>query len=121
MYSKFVVKGFKCFKDFEISELDRVNIISGMNNIGKSSLLEALFLHIGRHNPSLTLSINALRGLEQFQLKSEEIWGWLFTDKQMDKPIQLTGITENKKSRKLTIKLVDPKGAKSSKTYRIYK
>jgi len=115
MYSKFVIKGFKCFEDFEITKLDRVNIISGKNNVGKTSLLEAFFLHMGRHNPQFTLTINVLRGIGQFKLKSEEMWGWLFTDRHLDKPIRLTSITKSKESRSLTIKLVEPKEPKTVK------
>jgi AAA15 family ATPase/GTPase len=115
MYSKFIIKNFKCFEDFEIMKLDRVNLISGMNNVGKTSLLEAFFLHMGRHNPQLTLKINALRGIEQFKLDSEEMWGWLFSGRNMDNSIRLTGISEDKQSRSFTIKLVAPKESKTIK------
>jgi AAA15 family ATPase/GTPase len=38
----FVIKEFKCFKDFELKDLRQVNIFLGDNNIGKTSILEAL-------------------------------------------------------------------------------
>lgn len=41
---KIQIKNFKCLKDFEISELKRVNLFTGRNNTGKSTLLEALVL-----------------------------------------------------------------------------
>ena len=38
------IKRYKCFKDFKINGLSRINIISGKNNVGKTALLEAFLL-----------------------------------------------------------------------------
>lgn len=35
---------YKCFKNFEINSLKRVNLIGGKNNIGKTALMEACYL-----------------------------------------------------------------------------
>ena len=35
---------YKCFKNFKLEGLSRINIISGGNNVGKTALLEALLL-----------------------------------------------------------------------------
>ncbi len=35
---------YKCFKDFKLNGLGQINIISGGNNVGKTALLEVLFL-----------------------------------------------------------------------------
>jgi len=35
---------YKCFKDFKIEGIKRINIISGKNNVGKTALLEALYI-----------------------------------------------------------------------------
>jgi len=35
---------YKCFKDFEISSLKRVNLIGGKNNIGKTAFMEACYV-----------------------------------------------------------------------------
>ena len=38
------IQNFRLFKDFQIDDLARVNLIVGKNNVGKSSLLEAINL-----------------------------------------------------------------------------
>ena len=35
---------YKCFKNFKLDGLSRINIISGKNNVGKTALLECLFI-----------------------------------------------------------------------------
>jgi AAA15 family ATPase/GTPase len=40
------IKGFKGFEDFSLSGLKRVNLIGGKNNVGKTALMEALYLHL---------------------------------------------------------------------------
>jgi AAA15 family ATPase/GTPase len=51
------IKNFKCFKDFEIKNLKQVNLITGENNSGKSTILEAVNL---LYNPFTTYYINRL-------------------------------------------------------------
>lgn len=43
MLNSFRIKNYKCFDDFEITNLGRINIFLGENNVGKSSILEAIF------------------------------------------------------------------------------
>jgi len=62
MYTSFKVKNFRCFQELEFDDLARVNLIAGVNNVGKTTLLEAILLHSG-HTPRLAIVINALRGL----------------------------------------------------------
>ena len=39
------IKNFKCFKDFKVKGLARVNLITGQNNVGKTAFLEATHIH----------------------------------------------------------------------------
>lgn len=39
------IKGFRCFRELTIERLGRVNLIVGKNNVGKSTLLDALRVH----------------------------------------------------------------------------
>ena len=51
------IKGFRGFKEIFIGQLGRVTLITGKNNTGKSSILEALRLHAQNATPSAILSI----------------------------------------------------------------
>src|SRR3990172_1358460 len=46
MYRSFAIRNFRCFRDFRIGDLERVNLIAGANNVGKTALLEAFFVQL---------------------------------------------------------------------------
>ena len=50
--SSFKVRGYRGLGDFGITDLAPVNLITGRNGIGKSSLLEAIFLFLNRFDPT---------------------------------------------------------------------
>ena len=58
------IRNFRNLVDLQIEGLDRVNLFTGQNNSGKTTLLEALFLLVGAGNPETALRISALRGIE---------------------------------------------------------
>ena len=41
---KIQIQNYKCFKSLEVDNLQRVNLISGKNNIGKTAFMEACYL-----------------------------------------------------------------------------
>jgi AAA15 family ATPase/GTPase len=49
MYQTFTVRGFRGFRDLEINDLARINLIGGKNNVARLSLLEAFFLFANPH------------------------------------------------------------------------
>ncbi len=55
MYKSFRVKNFRCFRDLEISDLGRVNLIAGKNNTGKTALMEAMYVHSGNRESKTLL------------------------------------------------------------------
>jgi len=77
MIKKFKINNFKTFEAIEIKPLERINLISGKNNVGKTSLLEAIFLHEGAHNAGLALVIEKFRGIVTFD--NNEFLSELFT------------------------------------------
>ena len=105
MFKSFNIKNFRGFKDFSIDSLGRINLVIGQNNIGKTALLEGLFLLLGSNNAHLPLRLNTFRGLDTFPLEAEEIWGWLFYNRQIDSPIQLEAIDKHDIKHTLSIKL----------------
>ena len=46
---------YKCFENFKLENLSRINIITGKNNVGKTALLEAFFLENGTQNERLRI------------------------------------------------------------------
>lgn len=113
MFRSFTAKRFRGIPDLTIgtaaTPLARVNLIGGRNNVGKTAMLEAIFLHLGPDNPSLSLVVNAIRGLERFSLDAAEMWGWLFQNAVTESPIELTSVDEFGIQRKLQMTFVDSK------------
>jgi AAA domain, putative AbiEii toxin, Type IV TA system len=59
--SSLEIQRFRCFRELRIERLGRVNLIVGKNNVGKSTLLEALRLFATAASPTDILEILASR------------------------------------------------------------
>lgn len=57
------IKNLRGIKSLDIDNFGRINIFLGKNNVGKSSILESLFLLVGASNPELSIRINNFRDL----------------------------------------------------------
>jgi len=104
-YASFEVANFRCFDTFKIDSLNRINLITGVNNCGKTTLLEALFLHIGARNPTLSLIINGLRGLRVARESTENQWTSLFGHFRDSHPIKFIGTSAKGSHRSLKISI----------------
>ena len=91
MYRSFVAQNFRGFRELRIGDFQRVNLITGRNNVGKTSLLEGLFLHAGAPNVTLPFAIESLRGVTQFQGGLEEGLSGLFNNFDTRPPIRFEG------------------------------
>lgn len=67
MIESLKIKNFKNLDGLEIPHLSQINLISGQNNVGKSTLLEAIAIYT---NPSQIIEI--LRERDEFSLYKEE-------------------------------------------------
>jgi predicted ATPase len=45
------IQGYRCFENLTIEKLGRVNLIVGKNNVGKTALLESLWVYSNQNNP----------------------------------------------------------------------
>jgi predicted ATP-dependent endonuclease of OLD family len=54
MLQNIQIQNFRCFEDFKAEGFERVNLIGGKNNSGKTCLLEGIYL--SKHNPSFHLT-----------------------------------------------------------------
>ncbi len=87
------IKNFRGFETFQIPNCGRVNIIVGENGVGKTALLEAIFLALGS-NSELTLRHRQSRGLEgSFQGAIRQIeralWSDFFHNLDMNRTISI--------------------------------
>ena len=55
------ISNFKCFKEFSIDSFKRFNLIFGKNSVGKSNLLEALYLYSNMFRSDTVISSSFLQ------------------------------------------------------------
>ncbi len=101
MYKLLKINNFRCFKKFDIGPLSRINLFSGKNNVGKTALLEALWLLGGYNNPELGIRIDGLRGINRFKL--EELMKTLFRFFDQTDPIKISSVSRKNQRRELAI------------------
>lgn len=99
------IKRFRGLESLKLDELRRVNLITGRNNTGTTSVLEALFVLAGVHNLDMTIRTNALRGIESFAGDPEAVWGWLFFEKRTDAQIEISAQDASAGRKRLVLKL----------------
>ena len=63
MLTELTVTNFRNLKDVSLENLGRITLIAGKNGVGKTALLEALWLLSGSDMPELGTRLNAFRGL----------------------------------------------------------
>jgi hypothetical protein len=90
MISRLHVKGFKGFDRFDLPKLSRVTLLGGRNNVGKTSLLEALFMFFDRLNPQMILRQYAQRGVSVVPLEPETTLAPVFFNYEMTEPIVIS-------------------------------
>jgi AAA15 family ATPase/GTPase len=65
MLENIIIKNFKCFKDFSIENLQKVNLIGGKNNVGKTAFMEACYVNV--HAQTLESFLDALINIKTFR------------------------------------------------------
>lgn len=90
MRQSVVIEHFRGFRRLELPRLERVNLIAGKNNTGKTSLLEALCCLGFAVDSSVVAHLNAGRGLSAKASCGEETCRWLYFDQDVSRPIRLT-------------------------------
>ena len=104
MITDVLIKNFKCFKSLIVPELGRITLIGGRNNVGKTALLEALFLFLDQRNPVTVLNQYSRRGIKEIILTTEAIWSPIFCDYAMDEKI-LISLTINETQKQVNFRL----------------
>ena len=108
MLTSFAVKNFRCFRDLKLDDLDRVNLIAGRNNVGKTALLEAIHLHCQPNRPEQWVQIDKLRGVEDPLRATDAPGSWLFRQGHRDSVIEGWSRDVERIERWTELHLVDP-------------
>ncbi|MHC4463234.1 MAG: AAA family ATPase [Planctomycetota bacterium] len=90
MITDVLIRNFKCFKSLTVPELGRITLIGGRNNVGKTALLEALFLFLDQRNPGMTLHQYGRRGVETISGTFDAMWNPMFHDPDQEIFISVT-------------------------------
>jgi hypothetical protein len=102
MLTKVTFKNLRCFRDFTLEGMTPLILISGRNNVGKTTLLEGIFLLSAYKSPELFFKINGIRGIPAITPSPQGVilgwepptlWETLFSD--MDMTLKLLISTED--------------------------
>jgi hypothetical protein len=83
------IKGFKSFRDLQLTDISRVTLVGGKNNVGKTSLLESIFLFYDTADPGMFFRHLGWRGISLSLADREALFSPLFTDFNMNNTIAL--------------------------------
>jgi AAA15 family ATPase/GTPase len=111
MYRSVRFEHFRGFSSFNLRDLRRFSLLTGKNNVGKTGVLEGLFLHSGALNaPDLPLRLNLFRGIEPAVVATPTTspWDTFFTDFDTSQPIRLDAETERYRRISITMELIPP-------------
>ncbi|MBN8551173.1 MAG: AAA family ATPase [Deltaproteobacteria bacterium] len=89
MFNSISVSGYKGLSDLKIFEVPRILLIGGQNNVGKSSLLEAIFMALDRLNPDLLTRHFSFRGVGAVPLTLDSWWRPIFGEYNLTSPIKI--------------------------------
>ena len=89
MINSISIHGFKILEKIENLPLKKVTLISGKNNIGKTTILEALFLYLDFNSPE---NFNRLFSWRKFSgtWEPKEIWSKFFYNSDLTKEITIS-------------------------------
>ena len=90
--TNFEIRNFRAFHSLSLSGLQRVNLIAGENNVGKSALLEALWQFSGPDQPDLGVRMNQFRGNNH--INAAELLSDLFHRYNVAEEIELSATGE---------------------------
>ena len=89
------IRHFRGLKEFTVDYLKRINLFVGLNNYGKTSILEALYLACNNQEPVSLNNLNTFRGLRLTESNIEDLINNLFHSLDLKQPIKIDITCEN--------------------------
>jgi AAA15 family ATPase/GTPase len=94
------ITNFRCFDRLKVSGCKKINLISGKNNVGKTALLEAIFLDVTPTKDTVFLLCD-LRGKygESWGISPEKTWSYLLFQQNIDSKCSIKSIFDDQSSK----------------------
>ena len=102
MLKEFYARNFRGFKEIKIKNLKRINVFTGANGCGKTSLLEIPFLLAGANNAQLVISLYNFRNESELIPGYDRFFKDIFYDLDISNSIELWSRGEFRKNLKTT-------------------
>jgi len=93
MIGSLSIENFKGIRRVVLNDMTRLCLISGKNNIGKSSLLEAVFLLMDHSSNDSFAKLNGFRGV--YSGETASLWDSLFHNLEPDSQIRLSVVEDS--------------------------
>lgn len=107
MFTSLSISGYRGFRSLDIERLSRVNLVTGSNNSGKTSLLEALFLLAHGGSAQAAFNSNVVRGGFGVGVtpdtNAQARWVPLFHGLDTERPVTISGSHSHHGPLELTI------------------
>lgn len=109
LLTDFEIENFRCFDTFKMHNIKRINLIGGMNNAGKTALLEALFLLDGIDRYSIEAIYKEIRAskLTDSSQGTASDWQPLFYKGRTDELIKLKSTYSSARTKNVYIRTFD--------------
>jgi len=103
MLEEIYIENFRCFQKTTLKKISKFNLIGGLNNSGKSALLEAIIFSLC-NNKRLINKLVELRNVEDKNpLYKERAWNYFFYNLNSNKPIIINCLFSNNKNYNIKI------------------
>ena len=98
MITSFKIENFKGFCELELP-LSRITLLGGSNNVGKTSVLDALFIFFKRYDGQALLKQLMFRGVKTVALTPDALWASFFNNFDMSRPIVFSLVADGVEQR----------------------
>lgn len=97
------IENFRCFEQSNFKKFSHINLIGGLNNSGKSALLEAILLLLSPQLQTITLLNKYRNEVATKKNTFDKTWDYLFFNANKERPIKLT--TANSKNNEYCLEI----------------
>jgi predicted ATPase len=109
MLTSIHIKNFRSLRDVRIEPLKRVNLITGQNDTGKTTVLEALRLLLAQPSPANCSNLaNEFRGGVGRGDSNENFWKWLIYNKGLNTVSEIRAKFDGQAQFGIVLRLDDP-------------